>query len=147
MSSQFWQLIGILRWAIELGRVDIYFEVSVLSQFLASPREGHLEAVYHIFAYLKGHPKFSIMMDPRRVKLDESAFADVGISSWRDFYGDVTKELPPHMPESLGNVVDITCFVDSDHAGNVVTRGVHTGIIIFIQKSSRHLVFRNARIR
>jgi hypothetical protein len=29
--SRYQQLIGILRWAIELGRIDIYFEVSILS--------------------------------------------------------------------------------------------------------------------
>ena len=45
MSSRFQQLIGILRWAVELGRVDILTEVSLLSQYLCQPREGHLEGV------------------------------------------------------------------------------------------------------
>ena len=36
----FQELIGVLRWATELGRVDILFEVSILSQYQASPREG-----------------------------------------------------------------------------------------------------------
>jgi hypothetical protein len=31
LSSHYSQLIGILRWMVELGRVDIYHEVSVLS--------------------------------------------------------------------------------------------------------------------
>ena len=44
-------LIGILRWAVELGRIDIHFEVSVLSQYLASPRIGHLHQALHIFKY------------------------------------------------------------------------------------------------
>ena len=44
------KLIGILRWAIELGRVDICHEVSILSQFQASARQGHLGQLYHIFA-------------------------------------------------------------------------------------------------
>jgi len=44
-TNRFQQLIGILRWAIELGRVDILTEVSCLSQHLAEPREGHLVAV------------------------------------------------------------------------------------------------------
>ena len=39
------------------------------------------------------------------------------------------------MPEPLGNAVDITCFVDANHAGNVVTRRSHTGILIFVQNS------------
>jgi hypothetical protein len=52
MSSRYSQLIGILRWMVELGRVDIYYEVSVLLQYLALPCIGHLEAIYHIFQSL-----------------------------------------------------------------------------------------------
>jgi len=33
-TNRFHQLIGILRWAIELGRIDILTEVSCLSQHL-----------------------------------------------------------------------------------------------------------------
>ena len=47
------ELIGVLRWAIEIGRVDILLEVALLSSHLALPREGHLQQVYHIFGYLK----------------------------------------------------------------------------------------------
>ena len=56
LASRFMQLIGILRWAVEIGRIDIYLETSLLSQYQANPRFGHLEAAYHIFAYLKKHP-------------------------------------------------------------------------------------------
>lgn len=45
--------MGILRWAIELGLINMYVEVSQLLQFQVLPRQGHLEAAYHIFAYLK----------------------------------------------------------------------------------------------
>ena len=47
------ELIGILRWATEIGRVDILTELSLLSSYQASPRRGHLEQVIHIFAFLK----------------------------------------------------------------------------------------------
>ena len=53
LTSRFQQLIGILRLAVELGRVDIYYEAAILSQYLALPREGHLEGAYHIFAYVE----------------------------------------------------------------------------------------------
>ena len=42
--------IGVLRWTVELGRLDIITEVSELSSFLTMPREGHLDAVFH-FVY------------------------------------------------------------------------------------------------
>ena len=50
IGLQFLQLLGILRWEIELGRMDIYVKVSQLSQHQALPWRGNLEAVYHIFA-------------------------------------------------------------------------------------------------
>jgi hypothetical protein len=49
---------------VELGLIDIYHIVSVLSQYLALPRAGHLEVVYHIFLYLSKHDKSSIIFDP-----------------------------------------------------------------------------------
>ena len=52
----FYALIGILHWAVELGWIDIFFKVSSLSQYQANSRVGHLEAAYHIFAYLRGIP-------------------------------------------------------------------------------------------
>ena len=84
---------------------------------------------------MKAHPRLNIVLDPWPVPLDENAFANVELSAWRDFYGDVAEELPPKMPAPLGNTLDITCFVDSDHAGNVVTQRSHTGIIIFLNNA------------
>ena len=41
---QFYQeIVGQLRWAIEIGQVDILLETSLMSSHLAMPREGHLE--------------------------------------------------------------------------------------------------------
>ena len=51
--SYYQSLIGVLRWIVELGRVDICLEVSMLSSHLALPREGHMQQVFQIFAYLK----------------------------------------------------------------------------------------------
>ena len=54
-------------------------------------------------------------------------------ADWRDFDGDVTEELPPNMPEPKGKSVMVSCFVDANHAGNVISRWSHTGIIIYVQ--------------
>ena len=51
------EIIGCLRWAVELGRIDILLETSLMSQYLALPREGHLEQVLHIVGYLKSLDK------------------------------------------------------------------------------------------
>ena len=52
-ASHFHSLVGVLRWIVELGRVDIDVEVSNMSSHLALPRMGHLKEIYHIFAYIK----------------------------------------------------------------------------------------------
>ena len=48
-------LIGVLCWIIELGRIDITYEVSSLSKFLAKPQTGHIYQVLHIFKDLDMH--------------------------------------------------------------------------------------------
>ena len=56
--------IGVLRWMAELGRIDIITEVSMLASQLALPREVHLDAVFHILGYLKGHQNTRMVFDP-----------------------------------------------------------------------------------
>ena len=51
-ASYYMSLIGIVQWMVELGRVNICTKVSMMSSNLALPIEGHLEAVFHMFAYL-----------------------------------------------------------------------------------------------
>ena len=67
-ASYFQSLIGVFRWIVELGRVDICCELSMLSSHLALPRQGHLEEVLHMFAYLKSHKKSEMVFDPSRVE-------------------------------------------------------------------------------
>jgi hypothetical protein len=133
MISQYLQLIGILRWAIKLGWIDIALETALMSQYSASPREGHLEAVYHIVAYLATHSNGRIVFDATTLLIDEDCFQhDV---DWKPFYGDVYEEEPINMPIPLGLPVEISCFVDANHAGNIVTQRSHTGLIIFVQNA------------
>jgi hypothetical protein len=76
-----------------------------------------------------------LVLDPASPKpeIDESAFQHA--ADWVPFYGDVVEELPPKMPKPRGKKVSIHCFVDANHAGNVVTRRSHTGILIFINRA------------
>jgi len=68
------ELIGVLRWAVELGRVDISYEVATMSTHLAMPRIGHLEEPLHIFGYLKQRPKRKLAFDPDHPMIDERRF-------------------------------------------------------------------------
>jgi hypothetical protein len=75
LASRYMQLIGILCWAVEIGRIDIFLKTSLLSQYQANPRFGQLEAAYHIFAYLKKHPDMGkLAYDSKQPEIDESIF-------------------------------------------------------------------------
>ena len=98
IALRYMQLIGILRCAIELGCIDIFYEVSVLLQYQANPRMGHLEAAYHIFLYLKNHPDMGrLAYDLALPRIDYSVFNDS--ADWTSFCGNVEEELSPKMPE------------------------------------------------
>jgi hypothetical protein len=43
--------------------------------------------------------------------------------------------MPDNIPEPRGLGVDITCFVDSDHAGDLCNRRSHSGVIIYLQSA------------
>jgi hypothetical protein len=130
--SWFQNLIGILRWAIELGRIDIHLEVSMLASFLVHPREGHLDQCLHIFSYLKGHKKSTMVFDDTVPNIDESRFTK---ADWTEFYHHASESIPPNAPEPKGKSVNMYAFVDADHAGDKITRCSQTGIFIFLNRA------------
>ena len=127
--QRYQELLGMLGWAVELGRVDILLETALMSTHLALPGRGHLEQLYHIFGYLKANPKRNLFFDPQHPKVDERAFKEY---DWYDFYRDAKERLPSDMPPLRGRLVSTHCFVGSDHAGDKVTRRSQTGILIFL---------------
>lgn len=138
LHTVFQNIIGILRWISELGRIDITYEVSLLSQYLAQPRMGHLQQALNIFYYLKHFGKVWLQLDPTRFNINYIPRNNKDLppleraNAMKDLYPDAIEHLPHNMPEPRGKEVDINVFVDADHAGNQVTRRSHTGIIIMI---------------
>jgi hypothetical protein len=124
--------IGVLRWVVELGRLDITTEVSMLSSHNALPRKGHLDAVFCIFSYLKTKTNARLVLDPTYAPIDYDEFQK---QNWAKFYGDAVEHLPTNAPAPLGKPDEIHCYVDADHAGDKVTRKSSTGIIIFLNSA------------
>ena len=130
-------LIGVLRWVCELGRVDVLFETSLLSQYLAQPREGHLIQAINIFSYLDHHNRTWLVLDPTRFEVNwvpqgNEDSPQIRAQVMKRQYYDAEDLIPPNMPKPRGKAVDISIFVDADHAGNKVTRRSHTGVIIYV---------------
>lgn len=131
-ASYYQSQIGILHWIVELGRVDIITEVSLLASCMALPREGHLEAVFHVFGYLKNRHNSRMVFDPTYPRIDKSNFME---HDWKSFYGDVKEPIPVDMPKPRGKEVDIRLYVDSDHAGDKRSRRSRTGFFIFVNSA------------
>jgi len=132
-GSYYQHLIGVLQWIVELGCIDINYEVSVLSQYLVNPQTGHLNQTLHIFKYLDIHKENFIAFDPTYVELERPTndleSPETKAKIMKEFYPDAEEKLPPNAPAPRGKPMQINCFVDSDHAGNVVTWRSHTGIL------------------
>ena len=133
-------LIGILRWSCELGRVDILFETQILSQYMARPRLGHLEQAIHIFKYLDNHRRTWMVMDPCHfeviwVPIKGEVSPEERARVMKSLYPDAVLNLPPKAPIPRGKTVYVSMFVDSDHASNKITRRSHTGLIIYVNMS------------
>ena len=139
LTTRYLQLIGILRWGVELGRIDIITEVSVLSQHQCNPRVGHLDAVYRIFWFLKCSlkrgQKGRIVFDGTLPFVDETLFNPTESEHWHDFYPGAEESLPHNMPSPRGRSVRLSCYVDADHAGNLMTRRSHTGILLYVNNT------------
>jgi len=133
-SAHYQSLIGILRWIVELGRIDICCEVSMMSSHLAMPREGHLEQVYHIFAYLHSHHNAELVFDPTYPSVDKTKFERQDWSSAPYEYQEM-EELPMNMPLPKGRAVVIRVFVDADHAGDSTTRKSRTGFVVYVNNA------------
>jgi hypothetical protein len=117
---------------IELGRINIILEVSLLSQFLACPCEGHLQEAFHVFGYLKKHARSQMVFNEMVPAINQSRFRVV---DWSDFYPEAKEAIPWDTPEPRGVSVVTSCFVDSDHAGCRLMRWSHTGVLIFVNNA------------
>ena len=129
--SRYRSLLGSANWVITLGRFDIQYAVSTLSQYCIAPRVGHLQALQRIFGYLKEHPRGMILVDssPPSCRKHGKFHQDC---DWSEYYPDAFEELPTHCPMPFGDTVQLTAYVDADHARNTVTRRSVTGIILLI---------------
>ena len=128
-ASYYASLIGILRWMVEMGRLDICCEVSMMSSFVAMPREGHLQQLYHMFSYLKLHHNARLVLDPTYPDIDAESFER---RDWKEFYGETEEIVPKDAPDPLGPEMLIRAFVDADYAGDVVSRKSRSGFIVML---------------
>jgi len=138
-QHQFYQqLIGMLNWVVQLGRFDVAFATASLSRFSASPRDGHLERVLRVWGYLKGQPSLRITINSDPPRFEGFGPSDLDKDLQKELsacYPDATEEVDPNVPKPFYPEIQITAFVDSDHAHDLVTRRSISGMILFLGRT------------
>ena len=78
---------------VELGRLDIYTETSMMSSNLSLSRRRNLESLFRMFCYLKKHQNSDMLFDATNpgVNMADFQFKDWGLS----IYENVKEEMPP----------------------------------------------------
>ena len=129
-ASYYMSLVGILRWIVELNRIDVAVEVSMMSSVMALPRKGHLNQLFHMFAFLKIKYIAELVLDLSYPEIDESLFErkDLTHSVYGDVKEEVIPETDPDYRKTRGKGFVIHAHVDSDHAGDSVTRRSRTDL-------------------
>ena len=69
---------------MEIGRVDIITKRSMMASHMAMPREGNLEAVLHVFAFIRQNYDSRMAFDPTHPSINKNDFKEC---KWKDFSG------------------------------------------------------------
>ena len=109
----------------------------MLSSHLAIPREGHMQELLHVFAYLKKHMNTEMVFDPSEPEIYMNSFQrqEWSYSIYSQPCEDLKEALPPNMSKPLGHGFKTRCFVDANHAGESLTRRSRTGFIVMLDNA------------
>ena len=138
--QQYQELIGQLRWSVEIGRLYILLEMLLLSRYLAMPPVGHLKQAFYIFGCLKAYLKRKLVFDPEHPATNKKEFQQC---DWKDFYKNVEETIPGNIPVSRGNFMLTYCFVKANHASDTEARLSQIGILLFY--NSAPIIYFNKR--
>ena len=96
---------------------------------MALPREGNLEAVFHVLLYLQEKHNSRLALDTTYPEIYHNSFKK---HKWFEFYGDIEEAILTDMSEPRGKGVDLRIHVDSNHVGDKETHWSRTGFLIFM---------------
>ena len=117
-------MVGQLQWLITLGRFDIQAQVISISRLRAQPRQGHLERLQRIYAYVIGTKDYATRF---RITEPEQNF------DWaHTVYGHFPEIIPNDIPDSLGSTVTTATTVDANLNHCLATGRSLTGCLHFV---------------
>ena len=77
-----------LRWMLEIGRVNIITDLSMMASQMAMPKEGYLKAVLRLFVFLCQKYNSKMSFDLTYTTINTSDFKEW---KWKDFYGELNE--------------------------------------------------------
>ena len=84
--AKYRMMIGCGLWAITLGRFDIHYGISTLSQYSMAPHQGHFSALLRIFGYLRAYVKGKIIINTNQ---PDYSHLSIEKHDWKEFYPNV----------------------------------------------------------
>ena len=123
-------MVGQLQWLITLGRFDIQAQVITMSRFRAQPRQGHLERLKRIYAYVIRTKDYATRF--RTIEPDYSYLPDQNFDWAHTIYGHVQEIIPDDIPDPLGKSVTTTTTVDANLNHCLATGRSVTGCLHFV---------------
>ena len=133
--------VGIFSWVSCCGRIDITFASRLLSKFSAGPLEQHLEGCRHLTGYLRHCTSFALPVHHGPIPPDESSPVNIKDSLgetklFKQLYPDAKEMISASDPTPCYDELPITCYVDSDWAGDKSHRRSVTGYILYLGKTA-----------
>ena len=81
----------------------MHVHVAMLFSYLEQLHQGHLEAVFHIFAYLRKYKRSKVVFDDTCVNWGNKFQA----VDWKDFYPEASEPIPPNVPEPCSKCLQL----------------------------------------
>ena len=73
--TQYQEMVGVFRLAVNLGQVGILLETALMSTYLALPHRENIEQLSHVFGYFKEKLKRYTFFDPHHLTINDPSFA------------------------------------------------------------------------
>ena len=125
-------LIGMLQWAVTLGRYDIQQAVMTMSRYRDMTRTEYFKKVKGMFSYLSNFQDTFIVFERDQYDHSKHVYVD---HEWKYVYGEVKEEVPKDCPEPRGYPVVTTSYCDDNLMHDMVTGRSVTGVLYFLNKT------------
>jgi hypothetical protein len=101
--AKYQSLIGAMQWAASLCHFDIHCAIMTMGRFRTVPREGHLDRLKHVMAYLRTMPDGAIKFRTEQPDYSEIIEMDIDWTFLVD--GKCQEDIPLGAPTPRGKAV------------------------------------------